>query len=336
MVALVARRSSRWVLWSGLCAGLFSFAAGGAAADTTLRLAHIWAADHPFNSCGAERMRELLADDPSGLRLRVYPAEQLGTMAQLADSIAAGNVDMSIFGASYLASRYEPLNVLDSVYVFRDYDHASQVINGEIGEKLWAGLLEKTGIRRVDNWLYGARHVTANKAVHGPGDMAGMKFRVPDNALMMANARALGTTPVPMAFGEVYLALQQGAIDGQENPLTVIETQKFMEVQKYLALTAHIIQVSPVVISERSWQKLDGAQRAALQRVVHEVTPEVKGCVLDSERELVDHWRQSEEITLIEPAEIDLDAFRQGARASILREYGDKWGDLYAQIQDFR
>lgn len=305
------------------------------AEEVTLRFAHIWAPSHPFNVCGAEKMRDLLENDPSGLRLRVYPAEQLGTMAQLADSVAAGNVDLSVFGSSYLGTRYEPMNLFDSAYVFESVEDAERVNESEVGQKIWNGLLEETGIRRLDNWLYGARHVTANVPVKSPEDLAGIKFRVPDNALMIENAKAIGATPVPMAFGEVYLGLQQGAIDAQENPVTVIDSQKFHEVQDYLSLTSHMIQVSPIVISEKSWQKLSDEQKGALERVISEVTPQVNKCVADEEASLLDKWRNDKTIQIVEPEEINLEAFREKAREHILAVYGDsEWGSLYRDIQE--
>ena len=300
--------------------------------DVTLRFAHIWAPDHPFQVCGVERMAELLSDDPSGLRLKGYPSEQLGTMAQLADSIVAGNVDLSVFGSSYLANRYEPMNLFDSAYVFSSVEEASEFNESELGQEIWEGLRDEAGMRRLASWLYGARHVTANVPVRTPEDLQGIKFRVPDNALMVANAEALGATPVPMAFGEVYLALQQGTIDAQENPVTVIDSQKFYEVQDYLMLTGHMIQVSPLVISEKSWSGLDDAQKAALERVVAEVTPQVDECVAAQEKELLEKWKADGTIKILEPSDLDLEAFRMKAHAAIIERFSDtEWGKLYKQ-----
>ncbi|MBA3478324.1 MAG: DctP family TRAP transporter solute-binding subunit [Lautropia sp.] len=301
-----------------------------------LKFAHIWPATHPFQKCGIDKIHDQLAKDPSGVRIRAFSSEQLGTMAQLGDSVAAGTVDLSIFGSSYLGTRYGPLNVLDAAYVFRDVDHASRVNESEIGAKLWKGLLEKTGIRRIDNWVYGARHITSNKPIHKPADLEGVKFRVPDNQLMVANAKAMGATPVPMAFGEVYLALKMGTIDAEENPLTVIDTSKFAEVQKYLSLTSHMIQVSPVVISEKSWQKLSPAQQTALTNAIKGVTSKVNECVSTSEKELLDKWSKGTGMKVIPPADIDLDAFRAKARETLTKRYADEWADIYTAIQDFK
>ncbi|SLN77823.1 DctP family TRAP transporter solute-binding subunit [Oceanibacterium hippocampi] len=309
------------------------FSAPAFAGDVSLRFAHIWAPGHPFQTCGIDKMAEMLKKADVGLSIRAYPSEQLGTMAQLADSVVSGDVDMSVFGASYLANRYEMMNLFDSAYVFESAEDASKLIESKRGAEIWQGLLEKTGIRRLGNWLYGARHITANKPVRSPADLEGVKFRVPDNSLMIENARSIGATPVPMAFGEVYLALQQGVIDAQENPLTVIETQKFTEVQDYVSLTGHMIQVSPVVVSEKTWQKLDDSQRDTLLNVVKGVTEGVNECVRSQEAALVAKWQKDASVTVIPADEIDMDAFRKKAREHISKTYGDtEWGKIYAEF----
>lgn len=313
---------------------LIALSSGPAAAeDVTLSFAHIWTLEHPLQTCGIDGMSEALDAAGVGLTIRSYPSEQLGTMGQMTETLMAGDVDMSIVGASYLASRYETMNIFDSPYIFKSAEEAYSLAGGDQGKKILQGLLDTTGIRTLGHWYYGARHITSNKPIKSPDDLNGVKYRVPDSRLMIDAAKAIGATPVPMTFGEIYLALQQGVIDAQENPLTSIDDQKFAEVQDYVSLTSHMIMMNPVVISEKSWEKLNDAQKAALADAVRDVTPVVDRCMRDQEEAILEKWKEDGSIEIVPAEDIDLQAFRDRAHQYIADTYGDtEWGKIYAEF----
>ena len=145
------------------------------------------------------------------------------------------------------------------------------VMAGPVGQDLTRQLVEKRGLRFLGTTYYGVRHVTTSrKAVRTVADMKEFKLRVPENDVFLAMARAWGAKPTPMAFGELYLALRQNVVDGQENPLPTIDSGKFHEVQKYLVLTGHILTPRMVIIHEPTWKGLSPAEQTALRDAVAE------------------------------------------------------------------
>jgi TRAP-type transport system periplasmic protein len=172
------------------------------------------------------------------------------------DKNMLGHVEMAIAGPSFLATWYEPIGAFDAAYAFHDYDHLMAVAEGEIGAALWEGLREQHGIRVLGTWFYGVRHITANRPIRRPEDLRGFRLRMPDARVWQATGAALGATPMPVAFAEVYLALQQGLVDGQENPIPTIQAVGFHEVQSHLSLTGHIQSSTQVLIAESLWQRL--------------------------------------------------------------------------------
>jgi tripartite ATP-independent transporter DctP family solute receptor len=168
------------------------------------------------------------------------------------DAVSAGYPDMS-----YIIPE---LKLIGAPYVISNYDHLRAVIKSPYGKKMDIKFQEK-GIRVLDVWYEGARHTTANKPINSIDDMKGLKLRTPNVPFLIAYAKAVGATPAPVAFAEVYLALQTKQVDAQENPLPTIESAKLYEVQKHIALTGHFIASSAMLLSEKTWAKLTPEQR---------------------------------------------------------------------------
>ncbi len=150
--------------------------------------------------------------------------------------------------------------------MFRDYDHWDHYRNSELFDELAQGYTDASGNHIVAMTYYGARHVTSNKPILTPADMDGLKIRVPNAPLYMMFPEATGANPTPIAFAEVYLALQQGTVDAQENPLPTIQAKKFYEVQSDINLTGHITDALLTIVGGPTWDSLDEADRAALDR----------------------------------------------------------------------
>jgi TRAP-type transport system periplasmic protein len=305
-------------------------AAGGGGDTRVLRFGHVYDPAHPNETCGAVRLNEILAENDSGLSIESYPAAQLGSEEEMLEQLADGSLDMSIAGPSFLGVWHEPAAVFDAAYAFTDVDHFDQTVNGEIGEQVWDGLREEAGLQVLGSWYYGTRHITANVPVRGPDDLAGVKLRVPNAPLYLDNTEAMGGTATPVALSEVYLGLQQGVVDAQENPIPTIATNRFQEVQDYLNLTGHIVQGTMVVIGEQTMEGLEPEQQEALQAAVDETTPEVRACIEEQEQEILEEWRESGVIEIVE--DIDFQAFADAAREQLPAKYPG-WEGLYEQIQ---
>jgi len=295
-----------------------------------LRFANVYPADHPQNKDGAYPLAESLPED-SGLTMSVYPNSQLGNERALSELLQAGEIEMALVNSSFLANFYPPIGVFNADFLFSGPEDLAEITNGPIGQELWDGLLEKTGMRVLGTWYYGARHLTTkNTAVHSPADLKGLKIRAADNPVVIETVAALGATPVPVAFPELYMALQQGAVDGQENPIPTIAGSAFGEVQDYLMLTGHRVMAIQVLISDKVWQKMTDDQRRVLQEGVNERTPEVAEGILQIENDKVEEWKKTGTFTVID--DLDFKAFHELAHKHFPGKFAAEWGDYYERI----
>lgn len=313
------------------CGGGGGDQGGGGEEATELRFANIYDTSHPFNECGASTMSE--SAEGGNLTVNNFPGGQLGTEDELAESITSQNLEMAIIGPAFLSQYDSRVGVLDAAYLFDGVEQMENVVDGEIGQELWDGLREESGMRVLGTWYYGTRHLTTGDTeVNSPADLDGLKIRAPDVPIPIANVEALGASPTPIAFEEVYLALQQGTVDGQENPIATIAAQNFNEVQQYLMLTGHVVQSTQIVIADETWQSLSSEQQDALQEAVDTAREEVRSCIESSEEESLDAWREAGQPQIIE--NVDTEAFRQRAQSELPEQFGDQWGDLYSRIQN--
>ena len=223
---------------------------------------------------GLLKMQKLLEEYTNGeLTMDVYHSSMLGNESDMLDNISMGMQEMGLISTGpipMLAKSLANWKVLDLPYIFTSREHAEKVLDGPVGELLLKGF-DGTGIKGISFWSNGFRQLSNNKvAVTHPADMKGIKVRTMENATHMATYRALGATPTAMAMSEVFPALQQGTIDGQENPLVIIHTARIYEVQKYV--TVHNLFYSPcvLVINEDIYNGLTDAQRDAFNRAAKE------------------------------------------------------------------
>lgn len=293
-----------------------------------LRLGHVYEVNSPTHAFGTAHLNDRLQQAGVDLQVSVYPAAQLGSEAELLEQLVAGEIDLAIAGPSFLAMWHPPLGAFDAAYAFNDLEHMLQVAGGPSVAPHWAQLRERFGVRVLATWAYGARHITSNRPIRSPEDLKGFRLRMPGARVWQESGAALGASPMPMAFSEVYMALQQGIADGQENPVPVIYSMGFHEVQQYLTMTGHIQSSIQVLINERVWQRLSAAQQAALLDVVEQLGHEVLVGIRDQERELLDRWRREGPMQVID--DVDVDAFQRRARDYF--STGFAFSPLYREI----
>ena len=288
---------------------------------------------HAHNACGAELMKEELASNGSGIDLQIFPSSQLGPDGpDRVASVASGDIDIDIQGSSAISSLYEPIGALDAAYVFDGPDHLFEFADSPAFDEMAADMLEKTGIRALGVWFFGMRHFTANQPIRTPEDLDGLRMRYPDSPQFLQNAEAVGASATAVAFEEVYLALQQGVIDGQENPIPTIVDMNFNEVQSHVSLSGHQTGFVVAIIGEETWQSLSPEQQEALQASFDAARETTRECLEDSEQEILDGWQETGEVTVVD--DVDREAF--GAKAE---EYfaenleGDKLA-LYEQARE--
>ncbi len=313
------------------CVLLVSASSGCQRAERTggiqrLRLGHVYEVKSPTHAFGTAHLNQRLAEAGVDLQVSVFPAAQLGNESELLEQLVAGEIELAIAGPAFLAMWHPPLGAFDAAYAFTDLEHALEVAGGVSMAPHWTELRERFGVRVLGTWAYGARHITSNRPIRSPDDLKGFRLRMPGARVWQESGMALGASPMPMAFSEVYMALQQGIADGQENPIPVIHSMGFHEVQRYLTLTGHIQACVQVLINERVWRRLDTKQQQAFTQVVERLGREVLIGIREQERELLDQWRREGPLEIID--DVDVDAFRRRAR--------DYFSDGFAFSQLYR
>ena len=241
--------------------------------------------------------------------VQVFPASSLGKESDINQGLTLGTVDIIYTGASFAGRSYQPLSVTYFPFIFRDSEHLLKYAKSDVFKELSKGYDDKTGNHIMALTYYGARHVTSNAAhpVAKPDDMKGLKIRVPDAPAYLAFPKALGANPTPIAFAEVYLALQNGTVDAQENPLPTIEAKKFYEVQKNISLTGHIIDSLLTIMSPSTWNKLSPEDRKTFNEVLTEAADKTGREIIASEVRLAEEFKKRG----INVITVDKNAFRE-------------------------
>jgi TRAP-type transport system periplasmic protein len=238
--------------------------------EHTFKLPVVQAADHP-HGLGAKRFAEIVAAKSGGkIKVRVFPGGTLGGDLQSISALQGGTVEMTMVSTGLLAGQIKEFAAFDLPFMFKDPREVYAVLDGPIGQQLLDKLPEK-GLIGLGYWDYGFRHLTNNRRqVAKLEDISGLKVRVLQIPIFIDLFNTLGANSVPMAFPELYTALETGAVDGQENPLSTIVTAKFYEVQKHVSLTRHVYNSLAVIFSKKIWDKLSDEERTILQEASNE------------------------------------------------------------------
>ena len=262
-------------------------ASSGAFAQTKLKWAHVYETSEPFHTAAVWAAGEIEKRSAGRYHIDVYPASQLGKENDINQGLTLGTVDIIISGSSFAAKSFPRIGVAYYPYTFRGVEHLLAYTKSDIYRELIAGYEEKSGNHIAATTYYGVRHTTSNKPITKCADMKGLKIRVPDVPAYLAMPRACGANTSPIAFAEVYLALQNGTVEAQENPLTTIEAKKFFEVQKNIVLTGHIVDHLNTVIAGGLWKKLSDADKKIFTDVAQEASVKASSEVAAREKELV-------------------------------------------------
>ncbi len=230
-------------------------------AKTVLKLGTSTQPTHIYN-LAAERFGKIVAENSNGeIEVQVFPAAQLGSERDMVEGLQLGSLEMTLTSTGPMGNFVPQVKLFNLPFLFKDRKSCYQVLDGEIGTQI-ADRFTKVGIRSLGWYENGFRNITNSKRpINTPADMQGIKIRVMEDDVFILTMKALGASPLPMAFGELYTALEQKTVDAQENPLAVIYSSRFFEVQKYLAMTGHFYSPAVLLISEMTWQQLTPAQQ---------------------------------------------------------------------------
>ncbi len=283
--------------------------AGPASAQTRLRWAHVYEITEPYHTEALSAASEIRKRSNGKFDIEVFPASRLGNENQLNEGLGLGTVDIVYVGINFLATTYKPLGITGAPFMLRDFDHWKAYRASKLFADLSKDYEDKTRHKIVALTYYGQRHVTANKPITKPEDMQGMKLRVPPAPLNLMFARSVGASATPVAFSDVYTALQQGLVDGEENPLPTIVAKKFYEVQSHIVLTGHITESTVTVIGHHVWNKLTPDEQKLFADTMKQAAAKATEAIEASERVLAAELKKLG-MTVIEP---DREAFRKAA-----------------------
>jgi tripartite ATP-independent transporter DctP family solute receptor len=323
-------RSAKSALAATVVALALAATAASAQQPLTLRIGH----NTPVGTStdiAVKHFAKLVAERSGGkIVVRDYPAGQIGNEQQMIEGLQIGTIDMAgIIGATF-GNVVPEWNVLGVLYVFRDADHMRKTMRGPVGAEMAALLEKKSGIKVIDgSWYYGTRQLTSNRPVRTPADMVGMKIRVVPVPIFQACWAAVGATPTPVDFKELFTALQTNAVDAQENPLGTTKGGGIQLVNKFLSLTDHTVANVVIAMSGDTWKRLKPDQRELITKAIHDAGVVNDAETVKSEHDILVEFK-SAGVTIIEP---DKEAFREKVKDVPATFQNGVLLDIYKKIQ---
>ena len=311
-----------------------AWSAGAFAQEIVLRWSDVVPASHPSVQMIERIAADVKAKSGGRIAIQSFPNGQLGSSRDTIEAVANGTQQIVTEGAANFGAWVPAISVVESPYIWRDGDHLVKAMSGPVGRAFNDELIAKRNMRILGTTYYGTRHITTTqKEVKSPADMVGFKLRVPENDVFKAMAEAWGARPTPMNFGELYLALKQGTVDGQENPLPTIKSGKFDEVQKYLVLTGHIITPRLIVVNENFWKGLKPADQKIIQDAVDAGIAWQNTELANQEKALVDTMKAGG-MTVVN---VDVEQFRKPVVDAVVPKFESRWGKgTYEKLQQMK
>jgi len=308
------------LLTRSLIAGLTATAlvAPAWSADMTLKLGHLANEDNAWHKASVHFGEQLEKLTEGRIKVEVFPNESLGKEIDLINGMQLGTADMTITGESL--QNWAPMAALLAVpYAYKSIEHMDEVATGEIGEQIKAEIIEKVQIRPIAHFARGPRNLTSNRAIKSPDDLNGLKMRVPNVPLFVDVWKALGANPGPMAFSEVFTSLQNGTIESQENPLALIRSANFNEVQSHVNMTEHVRSWIYLTIAESTWNKLSDDDKEAVMEAAAQAQAYERGLFEES----IEADRAHLEANGMTFVEVDSAAFQAKAKDAVLANVND-------------
>ncbi|MDV6319777.1 TRAP transporter substrate-binding protein [Chromohalobacter sp. HP20-39] len=293
------------------------------ASAETLRYAHVGAEGDLQTRYAAEAAKEINDATDGNISVQVFPASQLGGVAEMVDGVRMGSIGMGHHDFASLARIVPEAAVFNAPYVYRDAEHALNATAPESPavQKINQQLIEEGGVRIIGRIYRGKRHISSNFAVKSPEDLDNKPFRAVPLDLWVSMVKGFGATPTPVAVSELPTALMTGLVVGQENPLTMINANQLYEVQSHVSLTGHMDSVLAVFVNEQAWQSLDESDRSAIKKVLDEKAEQSLQWAESSEDELVQTLTDKGMTVLDEDDGLDVEAFREQVRAQVDQDF---------------
>jgi tripartite ATP-independent transporter DctP family solute receptor len=294
-----------------------------AGAAQTLRWSTVLPGNHPETAM-MEQVAAQVRDETGGaIEIQVFPGGQLGSSRDSIESVSSGATQMVSEGAAQFGQFVAQFSIFEAPYIWRDVAHLRRAVASPIMDEFGGMLAQRRQMRIIGATYYGTRQLTSgSKAIHTVDDMKGFKVRIPEVDTFRAMVEAWGARATPLNIGELYLALSQGAVDGQENPLPTIQATKLNEVQKYLIMTSHVMTPRLVAVNEAVWASLSAPQQATLRAAIARHAADQDAEIVKQENGLRAIFAASG-MTVIDP---DVESFRKAVLAVLPAKFESKWG----------
>ncbi|MGO4852087.1 TRAP transporter substrate-binding protein [Phaeovulum sp. W22_SRMD_FR3] len=301
-------------------------------AETTIRLGHVLPETHSWNIAATGFAEEVAKATEGRVKVEVFASGQLGSEKEVIEGMQIGTIQGGVIGSGSFQFVEPKLGIIEMPYAWSSREQAYGALDGQLGSEL-AALLDAQGIEVLAWWENGFRNITSNvKPIVEPADLAGLKIRVTPDKVRLATFELLGAQPAPLAFGELYSALQQGVFDAQENPLSIIDSSSFFEVQKYVSMTGHIWGAACLTVSKTVWDQISPEDQALVKAAAIHWGTEQRAMVAKSDADLVATLEAKGMIF----NEVDKPAFVE-ALAPIWEQQTDVYGaDLINLMKSYR
>ncbi|MFG6147736.1 TRAP transporter substrate-binding protein [Halobacillus sp. B23F22_1] len=301
--------------------------ASGSGDTITWKLGHLSNEDHQWHKT-AEKFAELVNEKTDGqIEIDLYPNEELGSETEVLDSIKAGTADLTISGET-MENWAPEAALMATPYAFNNEEHLQKVVEGDIGSEIEESVKEDVGVTPLYYHIRAPRNLTSNEKIETPEDLSGFKMRVPNVPLFMKAWEEAGARPQAMDFSEVFTGLQQGVIDGQENPVDLIQSGGLAEVQDYVNVTEHVYSWIYVVIGNDQFEELDEDLQASVQEAAEEAQ-EYGMELYETETKEIEEELKEEGMEFVE---VDQEAFAEKMQPGVESSFDDVQLDLYERI----
>lgn len=303
----------------------------GAAKTVTLKIANYYAPDHPVNQGFYQIFKPMVESKSNGsIKVQIYPNSQLGAEQEFVEGVQLGTIEMALTGNLW-ENTIPEFRVVQLPYMFVSYDHANEILNGPVGQKIYQ-YIKPLGVRILASFPNGFRAVSnSKKPINSIDDCKGIRLRVFQGDIIIKEMQALGFTTVVMPISEIFTALQQKVVDGQENPIFTLYYSGWYEVQKYVAMTKHMYGPGYVVINEKVWNSLSKDQQQLIQAAASETASWILNKMKNEEDDIIKKL-QAAGLVITYP---DLKPFMQRV-APIVDEYVKQYPHMKPIIDEIR
>lgn len=312
-------------------AAALAFVAGPTLAQQTIKFAHVYEANTLYNDAALWIAEQIEERSDGAYDVDVFPSSQLGNEETITEGLQIGSIQMAYTGPTFLGQFYKPMAISEAPFIWKDYVHWKKYQDSDVFSEVSQGYFDQTGNKVTSILYFGSRQTSSTDRIDSPEDMKGMKIRVANAPLWKIYPTAVGANPTPISFAEVYLALQQGVVEGQENPITIIESNKFYEVQNFVAKTSHITSSVVSVIGGPLWSKLSEEDRTMFTDVTKEAAALFSDKIHTREEELFDKFKAGDDVEIVE---VDRAPFAELVIPAVKAEWGEELVDRVTALAD--